>query len=74
MPQAIRVEIDKFACVGNQMCIQVAPDAFRAGADGKSEVVPGSATGLELLIQAAENCPVSAIGVFDADTGADLLD
>ncbi|MEU4566964.1 ferredoxin [Micromonospora sp. NPDC023956] len=66
-----KVEVDS-SCIGSGMCLATAPSHFRL-VDGWSEpveeVVP---EGDALVVAAAELCPVSAIGVRDAETGAEL--
>ncbi|SCL22573.1 ferredoxin [Micromonospora inyonensis] len=66
-----KVEVDS-SCIGSGVCLATAPDRFRL-VDGWSEpveqVVP---EGDPLVVAAAEVCPVSAIGVRDAETGSEL--
>ncbi|MEV0330043.1 hypothetical protein CA850_00930 [Micromonospora echinospora] len=66
-----KVEVDS-SCIGSGMCLATAPDHFRL-VDGWSqpveEVVP---EGDPMVVAAADLCPVSAIGVRDAETGAEL--
>lgn len=59
---SIHVEVDQLRCVGSQSCVNTAPGVFAIGANGKSEVV-GHSDDLELLEEAEDNCPVSAISV-----------
>jgi ferredoxin len=70
----LRVTVDKSRCVSNQTCIQYAPGAFVADAEGQAEVADVGAASEAAIIEAAYNCPVAAIGVFDAETGEDLVD
>ena len=74
MGRNLQVTVDKALCVSNQACVQAAAGTFRLDADGKAEVFDVNGNSEEEIIDAAYNCPVSAITVVDADTGEDLLD
>ena len=73
MARKLRVWVDHNACVGNAMCETFAPGVFRLNADRQSEAVDPQADSLEKILEAAENCPVSAIFVEDAETGERLF-
>jgi ferredoxin len=60
-------------CVGNAMCESIAPRVFRLNDDRQSEAVDPAGDTEENILEAAENCPVSAIFVEDADTGERLF-
>jgi len=45
------------------MCRIIAEGVFVLGAEGKSKVGDAGAQPLDLILEAAENCPVSAITV-----------
>jgi ferredoxin len=55
------------------MCETIAPKVFRLNDDRQSEAVDPAGDTVEKIIEAAENCPVSAIFVEDADTGEQLF-
>jgi ferredoxin len=55
------------------MCEIIAPKVFRLNDDRQSEAVDPAGDTVEKIIEAAENCPVSAIFVEDADTGEQLF-
>jgi ferredoxin len=57
--------IDESACLAHGDCAQIAPDVFRLD---DVAVVIGTAPA-ELLIEAAQSCPASAIAVVDDETG-----
>ncbi len=59
MARNLRVRVDHNVCVGNAMC--------------QSEAVDPAGDSEEKILEAAENCPVSAITVEDADTGEQLF-
>jgi ferredoxin len=63
------VSVDKELCIGSGGCVLRAPEAFELDATRQScprtETVPAS----EAVLEAAENCPVEAIGIVEAGTG-----
>jgi ferredoxin len=69
----LRVWVDHDVCVGNAMCETFAPKVFRLNQNRQSEAVDPDADSLERILEAAENCPVSAIFVEDAETGEKLF-
>jgi ferredoxin len=70
----LRVTVDQSACVGNASCVAIAPNAFALDENRQSTVVgePGP-DDADLVIEAAENCPVRAISVADADSGESIF-
>ncbi len=64
-----RIEIDEELCAGSGICAVAAPEYFEMG-DGHiarpRHVVTDAA---DKVLDAAANCPLDAIAVFDADTG-----
>jgi ferredoxin len=73
MARKLRVRVDHLLCVGNAMCETFAPNVFRLNDDRQSEAVDPAGDPFEKVIEAAENCPMSAIIVEDADTGEQLF-
>jgi ferredoxin len=73
LAQKLRVWVDHQACVGNAMCESIAANTFRLNDNRQSEVVNPAGDGVEKILEAAENCPVSAIFVEDAETGERLF-
>jgi ferredoxin len=69
----LRVWVDHDVCVGNAMCETIAPRVFRLDENRQSEAVDPDGDTLEKILEAAENCPVSAIFVEDAETGEKLF-
>jgi ferredoxin len=55
------------------MCESFAPHVFRLDENRQSEAVDPNGDTVEKILQAAENCPVSAIFVEDAETGEQLF-
>ena len=73
MARKLKVWVDHTACVGNAMCESIAPKVFQLNDDRQSEAVDPSADTEANILEAAENCPVSAIFVEDAETGERLF-
>ena len=73
MARKLRVSVDHNVCVGNSMCETLAPKVFVLNDDRQSEAVNPDGDTEEIILEAAENCPVSAITVVDAETGETLF-
>jgi len=73
LARKLRVWVDHQTCVGNAMCESIAPAVFRLNENRQSEVVNPEGDTEEKILEAAENCPVSAIFVEDAETGEKLF-
>jgi ferredoxin len=66
--------VDPDLCTGAQMCVSVAPHAFTFDTEefhSRAEV--GAFPDDDAVREAAENCPVEAITLRDADTGVQLF-
>jgi len=73
MARTLLVRVDHNVCVGNAMCETFAPHVFRLNDNRQSEAVDPTGDSEEKILEAAENCPVSAITVEDAETGEQLF-
>ena len=73
MTRKLRVRVDHQVCVGNAMCETIATKTFRLNDNRQSEVIDPQGDSEEKILEAAENCPVSAIFVEDAETGERLF-
>jgi ferredoxin len=73
MARKLRIRIDHNTCVGNAMCETFAPNVFRLNDNRQSEAIDPFGDSEEKILKAAENCPVSAITVEDAETGEQLF-
>ena len=73
MARKLKVWVDPHACVGNAMCELIAPRVFRLNENRQSEAVDPAGDSEAKILEAAENCPVSAIFVEDAETGERLF-
>tara|TARA_B110000014_G_scaffold251978_1_gene229821 strand:- start:3974 stop:4144 length:171 start_codon:yes stop_codon:yes gene_type:complete len=55
------------------MCVTIATKAFELNDNRQAAPANPDADTEELILEAAENCPVAAITVTDADTGEQLF-
>lgn len=69
-----RIDIDLLTCVGFGECMKTAPGVFRLDElMNQSTVVNAEGADDDTVLQAAEACPVSAISLYDATTGAKVF-
>lgn len=69
----LHIRVDPQRCVGNAMCVALAPDAFVHNELRQSTVrSPAGGTRAEIL-EAAAHCPTAAIAVTDRTTGRTLF-
>lgn len=68
MARRVRVSVDHNLCVGNTFCVQTAPRVFVLNESRQSEAKNPRGDTLERILEAARNCPVSAIIVEDEET------
>ena len=60
----IQVTVDRGVCIGSGDCVDTAPDVFQLDDEDKAVVVDPDGAPLDDVLQAAGNCPVSAIFVI----------
>ncbi len=63
------IEVDRDLCFGFGDCVDSAPGLFELDGENKSVVIDPEALELDDLLVAAQDCPVDAIIVVDADSG-----
>ena len=68
MARKLRIRVDHNVC-GECYVRDLAPHVFQLNANRQSEAVNPAGDTEEKILEAAENCPVSAIFVEDAETG-----
>jgi len=56
-----KVIVDKEKCIGCGTCIAIAVKTFRFDKNGKAEVIEPSGDTQEVIKEALDSCPVSAI-------------
>lgn len=63
----IRVEVDRELCIGSGDCVASAPNVFELDDEDKAIVLDPDAAPVEEILEAAGNCPVTAIFIIGAD-------
>jgi ferredoxin len=63
----MRAHVDRNICIGAAMCVATAPDVFELDTQGLSYAVDPDPGDDDLLLQAAESCPVQAVILEDDD-------
>jgi ferredoxin len=66
----IRIEVDRALCIGSGDCVDTAPAVFELDQDDKARVIDPDGAPVEEVLEAAGNCPVTAI--FVVGEGGDL--
>ena len=61
-------------CIGSGVCAGTAPRHFAIGQDGRSRPLASPVDPDDIVLGAAASCPMEAISVTDADTGAPVVD
>lgn len=61
---ALRIEIDRDACMGSGNCGFWAPGAFDLDDDGIAIVIDAEAADDEKIVLAGQGCPTQAISIF----------
>ena len=61
----IEIEVDRALCIGSGDCVETAPDVFELDSEDKARVIDPDGAPLDQVIEAAGNCPVTAIFVRD---------
>jgi ferredoxin len=65
---SLTILVDRDLCIGNQSCVNVAPEVFALDKDQICHVLPAApAIDKARLIEACESCPVSALSLLDED-------
>jgi ferredoxin len=60
----IHVEVDRQVCIGSGDCVDTAPDVFQLDDEDKAVVVDPDGAPRDEVLEAAGNCPVTAIFVI----------
>ncbi len=59
----IHVEVDRDLCIGSADCVATVPSVFELDEEGKAVVIDPDGASTDEVLEAAQNCPVSAIFV-----------
>jgi ferredoxin len=66
----MKVRVDRESCTGVQNCVAIAPEYFEMDNEGVARVIKADVLEKDedLILDAAENCPVEAI-ILEDDEG-----
>jgi ferredoxin len=67
------VEIDRDVCIGAASCVAIAANSFKLDEQNKVLILEGNWDSDEILLAAAQSCPVFAIKIKDAATGRQIF-
>jgi ferredoxin len=65
--QGLRIEVDRELCFGFGDCVDTAPKVFALDEHDVAIVIDPGGASLDLIVEAAQNCPVDAISIVDSD-------
>jgi ferredoxin len=63
----IRIEVDRGLCIGSGDCVDTAPDVFELDEEDKARVIDPDGAPYDVVVEAAGNCPVTAIFIYGED-------
>jgi ferredoxin len=69
---AIRIVVDRLRCIGSGSCADTAPDVFQLDEVDRSVIINPHGATPDVIVAAAESCPVDAIKIIDEQAGQQL--
>lgn len=63
----IQITVDRALCIGSGDCVDTAPDVFKLDDEDKAVVIDPDGASVDDVLDAAANCPVSAVLVAGED-------
>ena len=63
----IRIEVDRGLCIGSGDCVDTAPGVFELDGEDKARVIDPDGDPYDVVLDAAGNCPVTAIFIYGED-------
>jgi ferredoxin len=63
----LRIVVDRELCFGFGDCVDTAPTVFALDEHNVATVLDPDGARLDIIVEAAQNCPVDAITITDAD-------
>ncbi len=67
------IEILRDVCIGAASCVAIAPETFQLDNENKVVLVESDWDEEEIILAAAQSCPVFAIIVKDAESGQQIF-
>ena len=71
--KALAIRVDHDLCSTCDVCTSLAPNTFELDDEGKAVVKDPEGDPRDIIIDAAEGCPVEAIFMRDGETGEQLV-
>jgi len=68
----MKVRVDRNTCVGVGNCVTIAPSVFKLDSENKAVVLNPESVAEDVLLSAAESCPVQAI-ILEDDSGSQVF-
>lgn len=69
---ALRIVVDRLRCIGSGGCADTAPDVFQLDEADRSVIINPRGATPDVIVAAAESCPVDAIKIIDEQAGQQL--
>jgi ferredoxin len=69
---ALRIFVDRLRCIGAGNCVDAAPAVFQLDEKDISIIVNPTGAPPDIIVTAAELCPVDAIRIIDEQAGQQL--
>ncbi len=63
----IEIVVDRGLCIGSGDCVDTSPNVFELDSEDKARVIDPDGDPADLVVDAAMNCPVTAIFVEGED-------
>ncbi len=70
---SLQILVDRDVCVACDRCRENAPNTFEMDAEAKARVINPEGDPRDVVLFAAESCPMGAITVRDSHTGEQLV-
>jgi ferredoxin len=67
------IEVRKDLCIGAATCVAIAPNTFVMDENNKAIILEGEWEEDDVIMAAAQSCPVFAIIIKDAETGKQIF-
>ena len=71
--EGLVIEVDRELCYGFGDCVASAPGVFELDDEEKAVVIDPNGASRDDLVEAAANCPVTAITIREASTGEQVF-
>jgi ferredoxin len=71
--EGLVIEIDRELCYGFGDCVSTVPNVFELDDEEKAVVIDPNGASRDDLVDAAANCPVTAITIREASTGEQVF-